>query len=59
MSANAAVITACFGDHERDAAAKEALQQAFPNRQIVMLRIDHIAHEGGGNHCLTQPMPAS
>jgi agmatine deiminase len=55
---NGAVITAAFGDVERDEAAKDALAQAFPRREIVMMRIDHIANGGGGIHCLTQPMPA-
>lgn len=54
--ANGAVITACFGDHERDEAAKCALTMAFPDREIIMLRIDHIANGGGGIRCLTQPM---
>lgn len=55
--ANGAVIGACFGDSERDKAAKDALARAFPGRSIEMLRIDHIAAGGGGVHCLTQPMP--
>jgi agmatine deiminase len=54
--ANGAVITACFGDRERDEIAKEALAQVFPDREIIMLRIDHIANGGGGIRCLTQPM---
>jgi agmatine deiminase len=57
--ANGAVIAACFGDPERDEAAKDAFERAFPGRSIVMLRIDHIANGGGGVHCLTQPMPAN
>lgn len=56
--ANGAVIGACFGDPERDEAARQALARAFPGRKIVMLRIDNIADGGGGIHCLTQPMPA-
>jgi len=32
--ANGAVITACFGDSERDEAAKDALVLAFPGRKI-------------------------
>jgi agmatine deiminase len=55
--ANDAVIGACFGDPERDEAAKDALARAFPGRSIEMLRIDHIAAGGGGVRCLTQPMP--
>jgi agmatine deiminase len=55
--ANGAVVSARFGDPERDRAARRALAQAFPKRQIVMLRIDNIADGGGGVHCLTQSMP--
>jgi agmatine deiminase len=53
--ANGAVIGARFGDAERDVAAKWALAEAFPGREIIMLRIDNIARGGGGVHCLTQP----
>ncbi|MBR0797974.1 agmatine deiminase family protein [Bradyrhizobium jicamae] len=55
--ANGAVITARFGDPERDEAARQYLQQAFPTREIRMLRINHIAAGGGGIHCLTKEMP--
>ena len=54
--ANGGVITAAFGDTERDEAAKSALEQVFPGRDVIMLRIDHVANGGGGIHCLTQPM---
>jgi agmatine deiminase len=56
--ANGAVIGACFGDDERDEAARRALAKAFPGRKTVMLRIDAIANGGGGVHCLTQPVPS-
>ena len=56
--ANGAIVTARFGDRQRDAEARRTLASAFPGRRIVMLRIDHIADGGGGIHCLTQPMPA-
>jgi agmatine deiminase len=56
--ANGAVIGAKFGDPQRDATARKALEKAFPGREIIMLRIDHIADGGGGIHCLTQPMPS-
>lgn len=55
--ANGAVITARFGDAERDQAAYQALQQSFPGREVRMLSIDHIAGGGGGIHCLTKEMP--
>lgn len=56
--ANGAVITAKFGDPERDEAARKALACAFPGRDIRMLDINHIAAGGGGVHCLTQPVPS-
>lgn len=56
---NGAVVTAKFGDDERDEAARKALAEAFPGRAVVMLRIDHICNGGGGIRCLTQPMPLS
>jgi agmatine deiminase len=55
--ANGAVISARFGDAERDEAAQKAFAKAFPGREIVMLQIDAIADGGGGVRCLTQPMP--
>jgi agmatine deiminase len=55
--ANGAVIGTCFGDDERDDAARRELVKAFPGRKIVMVRIHAIANGGGGVHCLTQPMP--
>jgi agmatine deiminase len=55
--ANGAVVTACFGDTERDEAAKKMLAGGFPDREIVTLQIDPIADGGGGIRCLTQPMP--
>lgn len=54
--ANDAVIAGRYGDTERDEVARVALAKTFPQREIVLLRIDHIADGGGGMHCLTQPM---
>jgi agmatine deiminase len=56
--ANGAVVGARFGDAEQDEAARETLVNAFPRREIIMLRIDNIANGGGGVRCLTQPMPS-
>ena len=39
--ANGAVITACCGDPQRDKSARRAIAKAFPNRDVVMLRIDN------------------
>jgi agmatine deiminase len=46
--ANGAVIGSSFGDAERDEAARNALAEAFPGREIIMPRIDNIASCGGG-----------
>lgn len=54
--ANGAVITASFGSR-RDAAAKAILGSAFPDREVVVVKIDTLFNEGGGVHCLTQSMP--
>jgi agmatine deiminase len=51
--ANGAVVGAVFGDVDRDEAARNALGDAFPGRDVVMLRIDNILSGGGGIHCLT------
>jgi agmatine deiminase len=55
--ANGAVISACFGDPERDEMARKMLAEVFRGREIIMLRIDAIANGGGGVHCVTQGMP--
>lgn len=47
-----------FRDPERDARAKAEVAWLFPDREIVQIRIDHLAEGGGGIHCLTQSMPA-
>ncbi len=56
---NGAVIATEFGDEKADGAAREKLQELFPDREIVMLNIDGIAAGGGGIHCATQQEPAA
>ena len=51
---NDAVIMQEFGDARADAAAKDALQQAYPDRVIEAIAIDGIAAGGGSIHCATQ-----
>ncbi|WP_420984033.1 agmatine deiminase family protein [Campylobacter jejuni] len=41
-----------------DDAAAATLARAFPAREVVPVRIDHLAHGGGGVHCITQQQPA-
>ncbi|MEL7430394.1 MAG: agmatine deiminase family protein [Pseudomonadota bacterium] len=54
---NGAVISAAFGDSKTDAAAREALVAAYPDRQVVTLNVDPIGEVGGGIHCATQQQP--
>lgn len=54
---NDAVIIQEFGDLEADLAAKQAIQEAFPEREIIQLNIDGIAAGGGSIHCATQQEP--
>ncbi|MCX6378433.1 MAG: agmatine deiminase family protein, partial [Armatimonadetes bacterium] len=44
-------------DKRADTAARNALQKAFPGRNIVQINIDGIASGGGSIHCATQQEP--
>ncbi len=55
---NGAVIMQQFGDRKADAAARDTLQKAYPDRRIEMIAIDGIAAGGGSVHCATQQEPA-
>ena len=54
---NGAVIAQQFGDRQADLAAKNALKNAFPDREVVQINIDGIAAGGGSIHCATQQEP--
>lgn len=54
--ANGAIIMPAYGI-AADQVAAEVLAQAFPGREIVPVRINHLAHGGGGVHCITQQQP--
>jgi agmatine deiminase len=56
---NGGVITAQFGDAYKDAAARRALEAAFPGREVVQLDVDRLMEGGGGIHCSTmhEPLP--
>ena len=56
---NGAIIMQEFGDQRADRAAKQVLQRAFPDREIVQINIDGIAAGGGSIHCATQQEPIS
>lgn len=55
--ANDSVFLPRFGDREADARARSILQEHFPKRDVVQLRIDTIASGGGGIHCATHDQP--
>lgn len=54
--ANGAVIMPAYGI-AADQEAAQVLARAFPGRQVVPVRINHLAHGGGGVHCITQQQP--
>jgi agmatine deiminase len=55
--ANDAIIMPAYGI-DADNVAAEVLAKAFPGREVVPVRINHLAHGGGGVHCITQQQPA-
>ena len=58
--ANGGIVMPEYGVPE-DAWAREVLEEAFPDREIVAVGIMDVAVGGGGIHCITQqePMPTS
>ncbi|MEV8019906.1 agmatine deiminase family protein [Streptomyces sp. NPDC086554] len=57
--ANDSVFIPRFGDRKADKRAKSILQEHFPRRDIVQIRIDTIASGGGGIHCSTHDQPGT
>lgn len=64
--ANGIVVTARLFEEgrpekyrEQDRLAKEALKQAFPNRQIVQVGVTPLLHDGAGLHCHSRNQPAA
>ncbi|MFE1414859.1 agmatine deiminase family protein [Streptomyces sp. NPDC085524] len=55
--ANGSVFMPRFGDAKADDRARGILQEHFPKRDIVPVRIDTIASGGGGIHCSTHEQP--
>ena len=56
--AHGAVIAPSYGVSSDDA-ARDRLQECFPDREIVQVPITAIAEGGGGIHCITQQQPAA
>jgi agmatine deiminase len=54
--ANGAIIMPAYGI-AADQVAAHVLAQAFPGREVVPVQINHLAHGGGGVHCITQQQP--
>ena len=50
------VIMPGFGVKE-DALAKEKLQKAFPNKEVIQLNTREILLGGGNVHCITMQIP--
>lgn len=55
--ANGAIIMPAYGI-AADQEAAAVLAKAFPGREVVPVQINHLAHGGGGVHCITQQQPA-
>ena len=55
--ANKAIILPQFGDVVNDKAAKDTLQNLFPEREIVGIYAREIILGGGNIHCITQQQP--
>jgi agmatine deiminase len=56
---NGAVIMPSFGHTRSDRRARDLVAGAYPDRQIVPIRLDAIAAGGGLMHCVTQQEPAA
>lgn len=56
---NDGIIACGFGDPGADAAAREALEGAYPGRSAVTVDAREIFARGGGIHCITQQQPRS
>ncbi len=54
---NGAVILCAFDDPNDDVAAR-ILQEAYPDRQVVLVDARVVFSRGGGIHCITQQQPA-
>jgi agmatine deiminase len=51
-------VIACSFEDVRDAAAIEALREAYPGRDVVTVDARPLFARGGGIHCITQQQPS-
>lgn len=57
--ANGGVVMPAFDEPDHDAAAREVVARAFPDREVVQVPALDIFCGGGGIHCITQQQPAT
>lgn len=55
---NGAVLVPAYGNDELDEQAREVLQTAFPDREIVSVDCLPLIQQGGAIHCATMQYPA-
>lgn len=55
---NGAVLVPAYGNDELDEQAREALQTAFPDREIISVDCLPLIQQGGAIHCATMQYPA-
>ncbi|MGW1989454.1 agmatine deiminase family protein [Embleya sp. NPDC001921] len=56
---NGGVVMSQFGDHAKDAAARQVVAAAYPGREVVQLDTDRVGGGGGGIHCATMQEPVA
>ena len=57
--ANEGIVMPSFNDDKADKNAQEIIQNAFPNRKIIVINGIDISLGGGNVHCITQQQPLS
>lgn len=57
LHVNGGVIIPEFGDKIADHRALELLQEVFPEKKVVQVRLNMLRKLGGGIHCATQQQP--
>ena len=54
---NGAVLLPVYGDRKKDAAAKSALEEIFPGREIITVNCLPLVYQFGSLHCVTMQLP--